>query len=83
MDKESATLCESYACFQITVENRDYHHLSQTEIAGGKRISRHLSRFLVGIDRGRGPLARIKKGGFSGPPLSVFRPLKEGKEGWY
>jgi len=27
----------------ITVDNRDYHHLSQVEIAGGKRISRHLS----------------------------------------
>ena len=26
-----------------TVGNRDYHHLSQTEIAGGKRISQHLS----------------------------------------
>jgi len=29
--------------FKITVENRDYHHLSQSEIGGGKRISRHLS----------------------------------------
>lgn len=27
---------------KITVENRDYHHLSQSEIAGGKRISQHL-----------------------------------------
>jgi hypothetical protein len=25
------------------VENRDYRHLSQCEIGGGKRISRHLS----------------------------------------
>jgi hypothetical protein len=24
-------------------ENRDYHYLSQSEIGGGKRISRHLS----------------------------------------
>jgi hypothetical protein len=29
--------------FQIDVANRDYHHLSQFEIDGGKRISRHLS----------------------------------------
>jgi hypothetical protein len=28
---------------QINVENRDYHQLSQSEIAGAKRISRHLS----------------------------------------
>jgi hypothetical protein len=27
---------------QIGVENRDYHYLSRFEIAGGKRISRHL-----------------------------------------
>jgi hypothetical protein len=26
--------------FRIGVENRDYHHLSQSEIDGGKRISR-------------------------------------------
>ena len=25
--------------FRITVGNRDYHHLSQSEIDGGKRIS--------------------------------------------
>jgi len=31
------------ADLQIGVENRDYHHLSQTEIDGGKRISQHLS----------------------------------------
>jgi hypothetical protein len=29
--------------FRISVENRDYHHLSQSEIDGGKRIYRHLS----------------------------------------
>jgi hypothetical protein len=28
---------------EISVENRDYHHLSQNEISGGKRISQHLS----------------------------------------
>jgi hypothetical protein len=28
---------------QIGVENRDYHYLSHFEIAGGKRISQHLS----------------------------------------
>jgi|SRR5215469_5423985 len=28
----------------IDVANRDYHHLSQTEIDGAKRIYRHLSR---------------------------------------
>ena len=27
----------------ITVENRDYHYLSQSEIAGDKRIYQHLS----------------------------------------
>jgi hypothetical protein len=37
---------------QKDVENRDYHHLSQSEIAGDKRISRHLSNFPAGIDRG-------------------------------
>jgi hypothetical protein len=31
------------ACFQIDVENRDYHHLSRFEIDGAKRISQHLS----------------------------------------
>ena len=30
--------------FRIGVENRDYHHLSQFEIDGGKRISQHLSQ---------------------------------------
>ena len=29
--------------FWITVENRDYHYLSQSEIASDKRISQHLS----------------------------------------
>jgi hypothetical protein len=43
MDNESVTLRESYACFQITVENRDYHYLSRFEIASDKRISQHLS----------------------------------------
>jgi hypothetical protein len=37
MDEESATSRASYACFQIGVENRDYHYLSQSEIAGGTR----------------------------------------------
>ena len=32
----------------IDVENRDYHHLSQLEIGGGKRISQHLSNFPAG-----------------------------------
>ena len=31
---------------------RRYHHLSQSEIGGGKRISRHLSNFLPEIDQG-------------------------------
>src|SRR6202021_3412383 len=44
MDEDSGTLRASYAGFQISVENRDFHHLSQSEIAGAKRISRHLSR---------------------------------------
>jgi len=29
----------------ITVDNRDYNQLSQTEIAGAKRISQHLFGF--------------------------------------
>jgi hypothetical protein len=45
MDNESGTLRESYACFQIGVENRDSHHVSQSEIAGAKRISQHLSKY--------------------------------------
>jgi len=44
MDKESATLCESYACFQITVENRDYHHLSQNETEFNSRTPTGQSR---------------------------------------
>jgi hypothetical protein len=43
MDEESSILRESYACFQITVENRDYHHLSQCEIDGFGVASRRLS----------------------------------------
>jgi hypothetical protein len=35
---ESVTLRASYACFQIGVDNRDYHYLSQPEIANAKRI---------------------------------------------
>jgi hypothetical protein len=35
---------------RISVENRDYHHLSHSEIGGGKRISQHLSDFLHEID---------------------------------
>ena len=31
------------ASSRIDVENRDYHHLSQTEIDGAKRIYQHLS----------------------------------------
>jgi len=37
---------------QITVDNRDCHHLSQSEIGGAKRISQHLSNFFLEIDRG-------------------------------
>ena len=33
------------ADFQIGVDNRDYHYLSQSEIDGAKGISRHLSNF--------------------------------------
>jgi hypothetical protein len=29
--------------FRVTVDNRDYHYQSQTEIAGAKRIYQHLS----------------------------------------
>src|SRR5258708_4014692 len=56
MDEE-VTLRASYACFQIGVDNRDYHYLSQVEIDGAKRISQHLSsqapkrRRLTRIDR--------------------------------
>jgi hypothetical protein len=39
-----------YACIQITVENRDYHYLSQSEIAGAKRISRQLSNYLTCVE---------------------------------
>ena len=53
MDEGSVTLRASYARVQITVENRDYHHLSRFEIGGGKRISRLLS----GLER-PGPSAR-------------------------
>ena len=31
-----------YASIQVTVENRDYHHLSRFEKDGGKSISQHL-----------------------------------------
>ena len=34
--------------FEIDVDNRVYHHLSQSEIAGGKRISQHLFLFRFG-----------------------------------
>jgi hypothetical protein len=40
--------------FQIDVENRAYHHLSQSEIAGAKRISQHLS----GDTSSTSPIAR-------------------------
>ena len=43
MDGNSVTFRASYARFQITVENRDYHQLSQSEIDGGKGISQPLS----------------------------------------
>jgi len=33
MDEESVIARASYPCFQITVENRDYHNLPQNEIA--------------------------------------------------
>jgi hypothetical protein len=36
------SISEQGALFRINVENRDYHYLSQSEIAGAKRISRHL-----------------------------------------
>ena len=42
----------------MTVVNRDYHQLSQSEIGGAKRISQHLSDFLQGIDRGVLPSCR-------------------------
>jgi hypothetical protein len=32
-------------CLRITVGNRDYHHLSQFEIDGAKRISQHYPSF--------------------------------------
>jgi hypothetical protein len=37
------SISERIALFQISVENRDYHHLSQLEKGGGKRIYQHLS----------------------------------------
>jgi hypothetical protein len=36
-------------CFQISVANRDYHYLSQSEIASDKRISQHLSGWTIAI----------------------------------
>ena len=42
-DLMSKSNCPYLIDFQIGVENRDYHYLSQSEIAGGKRISQHLS----------------------------------------
>jgi hypothetical protein len=39
---EPPTLRASYAIIIISVDNRDYHYLSQSEIRGGKGISRHL-----------------------------------------
>ena len=37
------SISEQGEIFRIDVANRVYHYLSQSEIAGGKRISRHLS----------------------------------------
>src|SRR5215469_13447540 len=37
------SVSEQGALFRITIGNRDYHHLSQPEIGGDKRISQHLS----------------------------------------
>jgi hypothetical protein len=45
MEKESDTLCASYASLQITVENRDYHQLSD---------------FPRGIDEGRQSANRLQ-----------------------
>jgi len=39
----SVTAHESYAWVEITVDNRDYHHLSHSEIAGDKRTSKPCS----------------------------------------
>jgi hypothetical protein len=39
-----AKLCQEECFFEIGVENRDYHHLSQSEIGGGKRIYQQLFR---------------------------------------
>jgi len=47
MDEESGILRASYARFQITVDNRDYHYLSQLEIAGAKRDYHYLSRLEI------------------------------------
>ena len=47
--KELNTLDE--ADFVRDVANRDYHYLSQSEIAGAKRISQHLSNFPLEIDQ--------------------------------
>jgi hypothetical protein len=41
---QRVTRSQELAHFQITVDNKDYHHLSRFEIAGGKRISQHLFR---------------------------------------
>jgi hypothetical protein len=52
---------------RITGENRHYHHLSQFEIDGGKRISQHLSALTPAawalaspqLNRGDGKLRKI------------------------
>src|ERR1700721_135235 len=64
---EEVTSRASYACVQIGVENRDYHHLSHSEIAGDKRISRHLS----GPNRPSHLQAEIKGG------VTISMTLKE------
>ena len=40
---QRVTRSQELAHFQITVDNKDYHHLSRFEIAGGKRISTSIS----------------------------------------
>jgi hypothetical protein len=49
----NSTLRASYAFSQISVENRDYHHLSQTEIASDERISQHLFNTSNRTDKGQ------------------------------
>src|ERR1700757_3515559 len=53
MDEESATLRASYACFQITVEKRDSHHLSQSATIETNGANRFIQ---IPVESDRSPL---------------------------